>query len=310
VFGGGTLCYGHVMSPIDFERLAQQLEGSDDYRVLRRLKPAAHLDRATLPAGAREGLALDLETTGLQHGRDRPIEVGLVRFAYNEAGVILGVTGELSALEDPGFPLEPIITRITGIEDADLAGQRFPDDAVARLIEGVVLVVAHNAEFDRPFAEERWPALQALHWACSLKEIDWSAFDGYVGQSLGALLMARGYFFGAHRAVTDAHALTQLLRIPVGDDQIPFNLLRASARRTTVRLWADRAPFEQKDLLKARGYRWNGEARLWWTDVDEEELEAELAYLEREVYRGRMGRLPQQRIDARQRWSRRVLSAP
>jgi DNA polymerase-3 subunit epsilon len=299
-----------MVNETDFERLARQLEASDDHRVLRRLKAPPLLDRATLPAGAREALALDLETTGLQHGRDRPIEVGIVRFAYDEAGTILGITDQLSALEDPGAPLEPIITRITGIRDADLAGQRFPDDAVARLIDGVVLVIAHNAEFDRPFAEERWPALQALHWACSLKEVDWTAYDGYVGQSLAALLMARGYFFGAHRAVEDAYALTELLRTPLSDGQLPFNLLRASARRTTVRLWADRAPFEQKGLLKGRGYRWNGEAKLWWIDLDEQQLEEELAYLDREVYRGRMGKLPQQRIDARQRWSRRVPSAP
>jgi len=296
--------------PVDLEFLARQLEASDDYRVLRRLKTPVLLDRSALPAGTREAVALDLETTGLTHGRDRPIEIGLVRFAYDDQGEILGVTDRLSALEDPGVPLEPVITRITGLRDVDVAGQRFPDDAVARILDGVVLVVAHNADFDRPFAEERYPSLASLHWACSLKEIEWSAYDGFVGQSLGALLMARGHFFGAHRAVEDALALTELLRHPLPDGRLPFNLLRASARRTSVRLWAERAPFDQKDALKGRGYRWNADAKLWWIDLDESLLEEELAVLQRDVYRGRMGTLPQFHFDARLRWSRRVPAAP
>jgi DNA polymerase-3 subunit epsilon len=295
---------------VDLEFLARQLEASDDYRVLRRLKPPTLLDRTTLPTGTREAVALDLETTGLSHGRDRPIEIGMVRFAYDERGAILGITDQLSALEDPGVPLDPIITRITGLRDADVAGQRFPDDAVARLLDGVGLVIAHNAGFDRPFAEERYPVLQGLHWACSLEEIAWDTFEGFVGRSLGALLMARGAFFGAHRAVEDALALTELLRIPLPDGSLPFELLRVSARRTSVRLWAEKAPFDQKDVLKGRGYRWNGEAKLWWIDLEEAQLEEELAVLQRDVYLGRMGKLPQLRFDARVRWSRRVPAAP
>lgn len=308
---GRAPCYGQRMLGDDeLERVAQQLEASDNYRVLRRLSRPTLLNRATLPPGTREALALDLETTGLDHATDLPIEIGMVRFAYDETGTILGVTDQLSAFEDPGRPLDPLITRITGIVDADLAGQRFSDAQLERLLTGAVLVVAHNAEFDRPFAERRFPALEALHWACSLKEIDWRGHEGFVGQSLGALLMARGTFFNAHRAVEDAFALTELLRTPLADGTLPFNLLRASARRDSVRLWAERAPFEQKDLLKTRGYRWNGDAKLWWTDVDEARLDEELAWLQRDVYRGRMGRLPQQPFDARLRWSKRVPSAP
>jgi DNA polymerase-3 subunit epsilon len=44
-----------------------------------------------------------------------------------------------------------------------------------------------------------------------------------------------------------------------------------------------------KDMLKARGYRWNdgtdGRPKAWWVEVDEGAFEAELAFLRREVYR-------------------------
>jgi len=294
------------------EALAEQLEASGDYRVLRRLRRAPRVERADLPAGTLEALALDLETTGLDHAVDVPIEVGLVRFAYDHDGRILGVSDELSALEDPGRPLSPEVVRITGITDADLAGQRFPDDAVARLLDGVGLVIAHNAGFDRPFAERRWPAFERVAWGCSLREIDWRDAEGYEGGGLGSLLAAHGLFFGAHRAVEDGYALVELLgRTLPARGETALNLLRANARRATVRLWAVGSPFESKDLLKARGYRWNGDARSWWTDVVEDAVDDELAWLRAEAYRGkRMGELPRVRLDAWVRWSQRAPEAP
>ena len=43
-----------------------------------------------------------------------------------------------------------------------------------------------------------------------------------------------------------------------------------------------------KDVLKGRGYRWSGGGdglpKAWWTEVDEDDLTAELRFLEQEVY--------------------------
>jgi DNA polymerase III subunit epsilon len=297
----------------ELEALVERLEASGDYRVLRRLRHAPRVDPAGLPAGAREALALDLETTGLDPDVDVPIEIGLVRFAYDEAGRILGVTGELGALEDPGRPLSPEVTRLTGIRDEDVAGRRFPEADVQRLLDGVAIVVAHNAGFDRPFAERRFPALERFAWGCSLRDVDWREADGYGGGSLGALLAAHGLFFGAHRAVEDGYAVIELLRqtLPTSGE-LAFNRLRASARQATVRLWAVGSPFEAKDALKARGYRWTAECRAWRADVPEEGLEDELAWLRTGAYGGRRmpADLPRFRIDARTRWSRRVPESP
>ena len=47
-------------------------------------------------------------------------------------------------------------------------------------------------------------------------------------------------------------------------------------------------PLSIKKKLKARGYRWSGggdgRPKAWWTEVDEDDLAAELRFLEREVY--------------------------
>jgi DNA polymerase III subunit epsilon len=77
----------------------------------------------------------------------------------------------LSALEDPGRPIPPESTAIHGITDDMVKGQRFDDAAVASLLDGVALVIAHNATFDRPFLEARFPLFEHLHWGCSIRDI-------------------------------------------------------------------------------------------------------------------------------------------
>ena len=76
-----------------------------------------------------------------------------------------------------------------------------------------------------------------------------------------------------------------------------------------MRIWAAYAPFDLKDALKARGYRWNanghGPKRSWFIDVPDEQKEAELAFLQAEVF-GRDVDAPVQRIDAYNRFSKRV----
>lgn len=68
-----------------------------------------------------------------------------------------------------------------------------------------------------------------------------------------------------------------------------FEHLLNSAQKALVRIWAEGSPFDLKDVLKARGYRWNdgtdGRPKAWWVEVDAEAFEAELAFLRREVYR-------------------------
>jgi DNA polymerase-3 subunit epsilon len=42
--------------------------------------------------------------------------------------------------------------------------------------------------------------------------------------------------------------------------------------------------FRTKDVLRARGYRWNSQERVWWREVRDNELLAEQAWLATEVY--------------------------
>jgi DNA polymerase-3 subunit epsilon len=51
--------------------------------------------------------------------------------------------------EDLGFSIPPEITNLTGITDEMVAGHSIDDRAVNDLLGRVVLIIAHNAAFDR-----------------------------------------------------------------------------------------------------------------------------------------------------------------
>ena len=121
----------------------------------------------------------------------------------------------------------------------------------------------------------------------SRASIPWTE-EGFASQALHCLLCVYEVFAGdRHRALADCEAGVWLLaqRLPVSGDSV-LAAMRRRALTPTVRLWAIRSPFESKELLRARGYRWmpemrNGIERSWWTDVEPDEVESELAWFAR-----------------------------
>jgi DNA polymerase-3 subunit epsilon len=287
------------------EDIARLLEQSPDFRVLRRLQPRdifsqSHCEQPLV------GVVLDTETTGLDLDKADVIELAMLKFHYTPDGEVLRVIGKFDELRQPAHPIPPEITALTGITDEMVAGRSFDPAAVEAFIADAEVVIAHNARFDRPIAEKAWPVFKARDWACSLDEIPWREC-GFEGTKLAYLLMGAGLFADAHRAIGDCQTLLHLLSSPFGAEGKPaLTTLLANARETTMRVFAVDSPFDRKDLLKGRGYRWsngtNGCRRCWWRDIAERDLEAELAFLRASVFL-RPVDLPTQRITARERYS-------
>jgi DNA polymerase-3 subunit epsilon len=180
------------------------------------------------------------------------------------------------------------VTALTGITDEMVAGHRIDEGAVDAFVDGAVIAIAHNAGFDRKFAERYWPIFERMAWGCSMTEVDWRA-HGFAGGQLGYLLNGAGFFHQAHRAVDDCHALLEILDFVLPTTGSPaLALLLQNARKPTVRIWAEQSPFELKDLLKRRGYRWSdgsdGRLKSWYVDVGESAVDDELAFLKAEIY--------------------------
>jgi hypothetical protein len=94
--------------------------------------------------------------------------------------------------EDPGLSILSEITRITGITDEMVAGHRIDDRAIDDLLGRVVLIIAHNADFDRRFLEKRLPGFSTKHWACSRSDIDWKA-EGIRSSALEFVAYSLGF---------------------------------------------------------------------------------------------------------------------
>ncbi|MFO7546257.1 MAG: 3'-5' exonuclease [Trueperaceae bacterium] len=293
----------------ELERAADLLESSGEYRVLRRLRPPKEYALPSEDTEVLLGIYIDVETTGLDAGTEAIIELGLVAFEFDRQGNVYRIVRELSAFEDPGKPIPPHITALTGIRDEDVRGARLPEGDVTALAERAQLVVAHNAAFDRPFLERRLPVFEGRPWACSMADVDWSD-AGFGSQKLEYLAYRRGFFFDGHRASNDCLAGVHLLAVPLPGETVPplANLLQ-NARRSSVRLWAENSPFESKDLLKERSYRWSAAARMWWRELPKAEHDAELDWLAANVYGGHVP-LPYLEVSAFLRYSARVPDIP
>lgn len=184
-------------------------------------------------------------------------------------------------------------------------GQRFEEADVARLLEGVALVIAHNAAFDRPFLEARFPLFQHLPWGCSLRAIPWRE-AGHASSALQFLAYRAGFFYEGHRAEIDCRALLEVLRRPFGTTNgSALKALLDCARKPAIQLYALESPYETKDALKARGYRWNAERKVWAVTLAEPAAESERSWLRENVYGGRSVEVELETLDARVRYSGR-----
>ena len=127
------------------------------------------------PGQRRRGLYVDCETTGFSSEHDALIELAMLPFTYTTNGAITDVHRDQTRTwrQDPGRPVPPEITHITGLTDEDLASQAIDVATATELLVASHLVVAHNARFDCPFVEWVVPTARAAPWACSRHEVPW-----------------------------------------------------------------------------------------------------------------------------------------
>ncbi|WP_434582127.1 exonuclease domain-containing protein [Carbonactinospora thermoautotrophica] len=102
-------------------------------------------------------VVVDLETTGNSPPGAGITEIGAVKVRGGQ------VLGEFHTLVDPGTPIPPFITVLTGITDQMVAGAPGIADVLPRFLEfaGGSVLVAHNAPFDVGFlkhacAQQTW----------------------------------------------------------------------------------------------------------------------------------------------------------
>lgn len=149
----------------------------------------------------REFVAVDCETTGLDSGIDRLVDIAAHRFVNGEP------TESFQRLVDPGVPIPPSASAVHFLTDHDVRGTAQAPEALEDLATFVSdsIVVAHNAAFDRSFL----PTIGHLKWACSMRLARhiWPTAPSFKNQVLRFWLnLGHPALTGrpAHRAAADA----------------------------------------------------------------------------------------------------------
>ncbi|MDR5857798.1 exonuclease domain-containing protein [Caballeronia sp. LZ062] len=162
---------------------------------------------ALLAGLARPIVFVDLETTGSDATVDRITEIGVVE--ASTAGI-----ERWSVLVDPGVPVPPFVSRLTGIDDAMLRGQPTFEALAPALAERLhgKLFVAHNARFDYGFLKNEFRRAGIAFRADTLCTVRLSRalFPSVERHGLDALIARLDLApQGRHRALADADLLWQ-----------------------------------------------------------------------------------------------------
>lgn len=283
--------------------MARLVEQHEDYRVLRRLPWPRY--RADVFGKSFRGVMVDCETTGLDTDKDEIIELAVYPFAFSPDGHIVALHPPYHSYNEPEGELSEEITAITGITPSMVIGQRLDRERIDQEIYQAEIVIAHNAAFDRKILERYSHQCAKARWGCSMEQVSWKA-DGMLGTRLEYIVISMGYFYKAHNAVADCQAALFALQHTMKDGRPALRHL-LDATQPSWHVWAVGAPYDLKDILKKRGYFWNGgddgRRKAWHKEV--RDLEAEEAWLAQNVYAGRKGKPVCELLTARDRFSKR-----
>ncbi|RIV38449.1 DEDD exonuclease domain-containing protein [Micromonospora radicis] len=182
------------------------------------LDPAVDGVDPALPLYAATFVVVDLETTGGAPDGGGITEIGAVKVRGGEE---LGVLG---TLVNPGVPIPPFITVLTGITQAMLVPAPPIEQVLPSFLEFVAdaVLVAHNAPYDVGFLKAacakhgyRWPNPRVLDTAALARRV--LLRDEVPNRKLGTLA---AYFRAAtqptHRALDDARATVDVLHGLIG----------------------------------------------------------------------------------------------
>ncbi len=166
------------------------------------------------PALAPRLAFVDVETTGSAPGRERVVEIGVVRVDFEDDTVRID---EWSTLVNPGVPIPAEIQWLTGITD-DMARTAPPFAEVAQTLfdrlEGAVFV-AHNARFDYGFIRAEFRRAGLAYTAKTLCTVRLSRYlyPDRSPHTLDAIIDRFGLDGEQrHRALGDARVLWRLLQ--------------------------------------------------------------------------------------------------
>jgi DNA polymerase III subunit epsilon len=196
----------------------------------------------------RRALLLDLETTGLDHNKEQPIEVGCILFDLVIGAPVFSYASLIRADSNAAFAINRIDPLL--LVDAPEPKQVWP--FVMRLASQADIILAHRKEFDHSFCP---PELQTVRpWGCTKNEMEWPSQDGRSGHHLVHLALDGLGVAHAHRAMSDVDTMSRILsRVrEMGGDLVTMCERTQRPKATFVA----NVPYEKCQLAKDAGFTW------------------------------------------------------
>lgn len=210
-------------------------------------------------------VGLDLETTGLDKVKDRPIEVGLTLWTTK---LNRGLDTRAYLVQSDGVKVTDEVTEITGITQQMCDRFGYPvEEAYEEMIyfvDKAEAIVAFNGKrFDIPMNHA---------WAGRLKNKfpDKFVIDPFTdlpmrGQELITMCAKMGIYYDPHEAGADVSAMLRLMA------EFPFDLVLQRAKSPVIVVQSKQARSEN-DKVKKHKFRWNPDEKIWWKAVKEMDL--------------------------------------
>jgi ATP-dependent DNA helicase DinG len=193
-------------------------------------------------------VSIDLETTGLDPQKDTIIEIGAVKFNNQR------IEQEWATLINPGKPIPPFISQLTGITDQMVASEPFINKVIPSLEEfiGATPVLGHNIRFDLAFLQKQNILKNNKH--LDTYELSAVLLPTAARYNLSSLSQLLGVLLPAtHRALEDAHATRGLyLKLIEECMKLPISLLAEIVRISEHLNWGGYWTFKQ--ILNKRSH--------------------------------------------------------
>lgn len=220
------------------------------------------------------GISTDTETCA--NPDQNTVQLAMVKFRYDEKGII-GLDGEpFDRFRDPGVPISPEGTKIHGITDDMVRGKTISDQEIADYLGDTQFATAHNAAFDRKIMERDFPTagFDRMTWACSMNDVPWDRF-GIHDRKLELICKRFGFEYPAHGALDDSLALLHAVSMADDGEVNAFTLMEQNALKDRVMILAVDIPFDKRKkrfdgsepaaeepkigntFVKARGFRFS-----------------------------------------------------
>lgn len=221
-------------------------------------------------------VGLDLEATGLDKVKDRPIEVGLTLWSTN---MQRGLGSVSFPIQSDGVPVTKEITEITGLNQkaVDSFGTD-PEEAFDEIVNfvnrGEAIVAFNGPGYDIPMMQawakrlgKTFPEKLVIDPFTDMPEFTDSPSPGMRGQELITMCAKNGIYYDPHEAGADVGAMLRLMSIR------DFDLVLKRAQSDTIIVQSQQA-FDENAKAKKHKFRWAPKpVGIWWKKVKRIDLD-------------------------------------